>query len=98
MTDVVRARKRADLLSILGAAVVGAAVGAWWEAALKPYAVHLLVVGLLVHAVGMTARHRTDRRDAPLPRTWQVRYVLCWLAIAGVVALLAAVALRGGPA
>lgn len=84
-----KARKRADLVSIAGAAIAGTAVGAWLAAPLRPWAALLLIVGLLAHAVGMTARHRLDRAGGPLPPIWNALYVLCWLAIAGTLALLA---------
>lgn len=83
-----RARKRVDLLSITGAAIAGAAVGAWLAAQLRPWAGVVLLVGLAAHAVGMSARHRIDRVEGPLPGVWQGLYILCWLAIAGVVGAL----------
>jgi putative effector of murein hydrolase len=82
------ARKRAELLSITGAAIAGAAAGAWLAAQLRPWAGGVLLVGLAAHAVGMTTRHRIDRVEGPLPRVWQALYVLCWFAIAGVVGAL----------
>lgn len=81
-------RKRADVLSITGAAVAGAALGAWLHELLQPWIVPLLVGGLLLHGVGMTVRHRLDRMDGPLPRTWHWLYVVCWVAIAGLVAVV----------
>lgn len=98
MTATLVARKRADLLSITGAAVAGAAAGAWLGDALRPWAVLVLVIGLVVHAVGMTARHRIDRVDGPLPRTWQLLYIVCWIAVGALVVALGATSLRGGGA
>lgn len=82
------ARKRADLLSITGAAIAGAAVGAWLAAAVRPWAGAILALGLAVHATGMAARHRLDRREGPLPRVWQALYVVCWLLIAATIGAL----------
>lgn len=80
------ARRRADLLSVSGAALAGVAVGVWWARTLAPIAWALLAVGLAVHAIGMTVRHRLDRHETgPLPRGWQALYLTCWLAIGGVV-------------
>lgn len=82
----VEARRRADLLSVSGAALAGVAVGVWWARTLAPLALALSVVGIAVHAIGMTVRHRLDRHETgPLPAGWQALYVACWLAIAAVV-------------
>jgi hypothetical protein len=86
MNDL-RARKRADLLSITGAAIASAAAGAWLSAAILPLGVPMLVAGLIAHAVGMSARHRLDRQDGPLPGALQMLYVLCWITIAGMASL-----------
>lgn len=91
-------RRRADLLSVGGAAFAGAAVGVWWAHMLTPLAPALFAVGLAAHAVGMTVRHRLDRReDGPLPRGWQVLYIVCWILIAlvAVAAGVLAVGVRG---
>ncbi len=87
MNAPLRARKRADLLSVTGAAVAGMAAGAWLTDAIRPLFVPMLIAGLLAHAVGMTARHRLDRQDGPLPAVWQWLYTLCWIAIAALAVL-----------
>ena len=86
MTTPTVARKRADLLSLSGASLASAAVGAWLADKLQPLLVPILLVGLLVHAVGMSARHRLDREEAPLPTVWRVLYAACWIAIAVIAA------------
>ena len=95
MTPPLIARKRADLLSTVGAAVSGAAVGAWLASDIRAYAGALLGAGLIAHAVGMTARHRLDRSEAPLPAAWQALYLLCWLAIGGMLVAVAYSAFDG---
>lgn len=87
MNAPLRARKRADLLSVTGAAIAGMAAGAWFADALRPLVVPLLVAGLLAHAAGMTARHRLDRQAGPLPAVWQWLYLVCWVAIVALVLL-----------
>lgn len=87
MNATLRARKRADLLSLAGAAVAGLAAGAWLADAIRPLFLPMLVAGMLAHAVGMSARHRLDRQASPLPAVWQWLYILCWIAIAALVVL-----------
>ena len=94
MTAAPSARKRADLLSICGATIAGAAMGALFASAVRPFAAALLVVGLVAHGLGMTARHRIDERDAPLPAVWTQVYRACWIVIAGMLAAWAYAAAR----
>ena len=89
MNDSLRARKRADLLSVTGAAVAGLAAGAWFADAIHPVFLPMLISGLLAHAVGMTSRHRLDRKSAALPAVWLWLYGLCWIAITAVPFLAA---------
>ncbi len=89
MTAPLRALKRADLLSLAGAAFAGLAAGAWLADAIRPLFLPMLVAGMLAHAVGMSARHRLDRQAGPLPAVWQGLYILCWFAIAALVVLAA---------
>lgn len=87
MADPTRARKRADLLSITGAALVGLAAGAWLTPIIRPIGWFVLSGGLVAHAVGMTARHRLDTSQEPLPGVWQALYVVCWIAIVVILAI-----------
>lgn len=87
MNDRLRAIKRADLLSLSGAAVAGAAVGAWLSEAIRPIGLFVLAAGLVAHAFGMTARHRLDRQSGPLPAVWQMLYIVCWIALAVVTVI-----------
>ena len=89
MNDRLRASKRADLLSLSGAAFVGVAVGAWLSEIIRPVGFVVLAAGVVAHAVGMTARHRLDSRDGPLPLVWQTLYIACWIVLAGVGAIAA---------
>jgi uncharacterized membrane protein YecN with MAPEG domain len=82
-----RARKRADLLSVTGAALAGVGAGVWLVRWIGDVAGVAFGVGLVAHAIGMAARHRLDTREAgPLPAAWRALYTACWLGIAGVVA------------
>jgi hypothetical protein len=46
MSERLQACKRADLLSIAGAAIASAAAGAWLAAAIQPVAVPIMIGGL----------------------------------------------------
>ena len=74
--------KAADVLSVLGAAVLGAGLALLAPGLLAGVAPHLVAVGLLVHGAGMTLRHRLDQRAGPL--TWWERALFwsCWAALA----------------
>jgi hypothetical protein len=81
----VGARKRVDLLSIAGATLAGAAVGALLARTVLPLAYPLLGVGLVAHGIGMRARHRIDSSEGPLSRGWRVLYAVCWIAIGALL-------------
>ena len=87
MNVPLRARKRADLLSLTGAVVAGMAAGAWLADAIQPMFLPMLIAGVLGHAVGMTARHRLDWQAGPLPAIWQWLYIGCWIAIAALAVI-----------
>jgi hypothetical protein len=44
----------------------------------------------------MTARHRIDRQDGPLPGVWRMLYAVCWIALA-LLAILGAGLWLGDP-
>ena len=79
-------RKRADLASVIGAAILGGGLGALATryVGLSSSAVGLVVVGIVMHAWGMLERRRLD---APAPRIWWVEalYWACWLAILVII-------------
>ncbi|MFZ5657298.1 MAG: hypothetical protein ACOY37_09635 [Pseudomonadota bacterium] len=86
-----RARKRADLASVTGAAVAGAAAGAWLAADLRPWAGAIRVPGPGPDAACLAARDRLDRAGGRLPAVWNLLHALCHVAVPG---LLVALALR----
>ena len=82
--------KRADLLSAVGAGVLGGGLALVFARALGPYAVPLLVAGLVAHAVGMFAKHRLERRGAAQRLRWaEALYWLCWAALAALAVVIA---------
>lgn len=77
--------KAADLASGLGAMALGAGLALLAHAVLAPYALHLLVIGLIVHGGGMTLKNRweNDQRGRQL---WErALFWLCWLLLAVLV-------------
>jgi len=87
------ALKAAELVSTLGAAVLGAGF-ALLMLRLADQAVSLLAVGMLVHAVGMGLKHRLQA-GLPQPRWARWLAAVCWLALALLAATLAWHALGG---
>lgn len=84
------AAKGADLASGLGAIVLGAGLGQLAPQDLRDLAVPLLVVGIVVHGVGMSLKHRFDRA-ARQPLWWEAAlFWLCWACLAGMAVWLVA--------
>ena len=54
--------KRAELLSSVGAGVLGAGIALLLAKALAPYAVAILLIGLGAHAYGMFEKHQLERQ------------------------------------
>ena len=53
--------KQAEVLSVVGAGVLGAGLALLAPAALGPYVYWLIGVGVAVHGLGMTMKHRLER-------------------------------------
>jgi len=63
--------------------VLGAGLALIAPEAIRPYAVPLLGVGLLVHGAGMTLKYRLEGRESP-PAWWErLLFWLCWALLAG---------------
>jgi hypothetical protein len=72
--------KRAEVLSGVGAGVLGAGLALLFAHALAPYALPLLLVGLLSHAWGMYAKHRLEAAEGVgVPRWATWLYGACWV-------------------
>ncbi len=84
-TSVSRAKiKAAEVASGLGGIVLGAGLALIAPEALRAFATPLLVTGLLVHAGGMTLKHRLEQaRRAPL--WWEIAlFWACWVMLAAL--------------
>lgn len=78
--------KAAELISGLGAVVLGAGLALVLPQWLRVYATPLLVGGVVLHGAGMTLKYRTQTRDGA-PLWWErVLFWLCWacLAVLGI--------------
>lgn len=78
--------KRAELLSSLGAGVLGAGVALLLPNKLAPYAIPILLLGLVSHAVGMSQKHGIQQKGEVVRVLWaEAVYWLCWLALGALL-------------
>ncbi len=74
--------KRAELLSGVGAVVLGMGIGLLFSRFLSPYTTPLILIGLLTHAWGMFDKHRFESTAAGVRLWWaEVLYWICWGAL-----------------
>jgi hypothetical protein len=75
--------KKAELLSSIGAGVLGAGIALLLANQLASYAVPILLLGLLSHAAGMFQKHGLEQQGKVV-RVWWVEalYWFCWLGLA----------------
>ena len=80
--------KHAEVLSVLGAGVLGAGLALLAPAALAPHVYWLIGVGTAVHGLGMTVKHRLEREQR-VQRNWErMLFGACWLALMFLMAAL----------
>jgi hypothetical protein len=94
MTSTTPRHKRAELAGSTGAGVLGAGVGvllAQWAA---PYALLLILVGILLHGWGMLEKHRLEA-GAGIPLWSKTLYWLCWIVLAVLVIWIGLTVFRG---
>jgi hypothetical protein len=74
--------KRAELLSSLGAGVLGAGIALLLANLLANYAIPILLLGIVAHMVGMSQKHALEQQGNT--SVWWVEglYWFCWLALA----------------
>lgn len=81
--------KKAELLSSLGAGVLGAGIALLLPNQLAPYAILILLLGLVSHAVGMSQKHGLEQQGEVVHLWWaEALYWLCWLALAALLLLI----------
>ena len=78
--------KKAELLSSLGAGVLGAGIALLWARQLAAFAIPILLIGLISHAVGMSQKLGLEQQST-VTRVWWVEalYWFCWLALAALL-------------
>ena len=78
--------KRAELLSGVGAVVLGIGLGVLLSSFLKPFALPVLVTGLVMHALGMLLKHKYENEAATVRLWWaEILYWLCWAILLGII-------------
>jgi hypothetical protein len=81
--------KLAELTSGVGALVLGVGLGALFPQWFGRLGGAITVVGLSLHAFGMWDKHRVEARDDAKNTFFiLVLYWVCWLLLAGVLAML----------
>jgi uncharacterized membrane protein YecN with MAPEG domain len=83
------AGKAAELASGLGAVALGAGLALVAPEALRTLGLPILVVGIVVHAAGMTLKSRLERRNGSVAVWEQVLFWLCWATLAGLLVWIA---------
>jgi hypothetical protein len=87
-------QKRADLAGSAGAGVLGAGLGALFAEWAAPFAVVLLVLGVLLHGWGMVEKHRLEA-GATAPSWSKALYWICWVLLALLMMWIGFGSLRG---
>jgi hypothetical protein len=82
--------KLAELTSGVGALVLGIGLGAWLSRWLAPAAALIVLAGVVAHSFGMWDKHRLEARASAEATDVLVvtLYWVCWVLLAGVVAVL----------
>src|SRR3990170_4175962 len=91
--------KRAELLSSIGAGLLGAGMALLLATFLARYAVPILLLGLATRSVGMFKKHRLEKQGENAHVWWvEALYWLCWLALAALLLVVLRFLLGGGMA
>ena len=78
--------KGAELLSIMGAGVLGAGIALLLARWIGAAALPLLVIGVVMHSFGMYQRRKLEDRGLLARPPWEnALYWGCWIVLAGVL-------------
>jgi hypothetical protein len=80
--------KSAELMSTVGAGLLGAGLALLLRERLGAFAVPILVGGLVAHTLGMYLKHQWEKAPNPLPRWVNVLYWACWVLLAGLTVFI----------
>lgn len=80
--------KVAELMSGIGALVLGVGIGSYFPLFGRSAALVVIVLGAVLHSVGMWEVHRLEA-GTRLPRWTTGVYIVCWLLLAAGAVLLA---------
>lgn len=81
--------KRAELLSSVGAGVLGGGLALLVPQVLAPYVIPILLIGLLGHAFGMFQKHQLEQQDTGVRIWWmEALYWLCWVILVLMLAIM----------
>jgi hypothetical protein len=84
--------KKTELLSSLGAGILGAGIALLLANLFLPYAIPILLLGVISHVVGMSQKHRLEQQGEAIRVWWaEALYWFCWL---GLIALLILIIVR----
>ncbi len=87
--ELVSRIKKAELLSSIGAGVLGGGIALLLAKFLTPYAIPILLIGLISHAAGMSRKHGLEGQNQSVRLGWaEALYWFCWLALAALPILL----------
>lgn len=75
-------RRFAELLSGVGAGVLGLGIGAYYSSALFPFSALLISTGMIAHLVGMYRKQKIDQVADELVPWVRWVYYLCWVILA----------------
>ncbi|MCK6584747.1 MAG: hypothetical protein L6Q49_16760 [Anaerolineales bacterium] len=78
--------KKAELLSSVGAGVLGGGITLLLAKFLTPYAIPILLIGLISHTAGMSRKHGLEGQSQTVRLGWaEALYWSCWLALIGLL-------------
>jgi hypothetical protein len=81
--DLRRSLKNSELISGVGALVLGAGLGLLAPMLMRRYAVLVVVVGIALHGAGMTLKYHLERRQNGAGVWWErLLFWTCWLGLA----------------
>ena len=79
--------KLAELMSSLGAGILGIGIGIFIASYANGLGLPVLVIGFVLHAWGMTEKHRMEKNTAAPAIWWSTAlYWICWVGLLGLLA------------